>query len=214
MRIHLKKAIALSQKVDAMPLSEEDDLFWALVKYAENVQECIVQLDNMSGSIFSRLIELPMKSKDGASWDDLKGMRSRLAHKFWDIDQTILWETVTKEFVQLNQLLESLMISKFVGDIEDQRSSRVDAQSFFGLQPAEAGARIGLGNSLPFLYFDSTGTAQCLRIGDLQTTTYCSPIRRLARSRSASASSVAVDGLPVARAYRDSRSVAPSNLVR
>ena len=166
MRVHLQKAIALSQKVDSMTLSEEDDLFWALVKYAENVQECIVQLDNMSDSILGCLIEFPLKSEgESTSWTDLKRMRSRLAHKFWAIDQAILWETVTQDFVQLDQLLESLVISNSVGDFEDQQSLMVDAQRFFGLQPVGAGAHIGLGNSLPFLYFDSTGTAQCLRIG-------------------------------------------------
>ena len=40
MRSHLDKAIILSKQMNEVDLSEESDAFWAIVKYAENVQDC------------------------------------------------------------------------------------------------------------------------------------------------------------------------------
>ena len=45
MEVHLGKAIALSEKMSEENLNEDDDNFWALAKYAENAQECAIQLD-------------------------------------------------------------------------------------------------------------------------------------------------------------------------
>ena len=92
MRFYLRKPVTLSAKIDETQLSKDDDLFWALVKYAENVQECAVQLDNINDSIFACLAEFPMKTEnEELSWDGLKGMRSRLAHRFWDINPAVPW---------------------------------------------------------------------------------------------------------------------------
>ena len=166
MRPHLQKAIILSQKMDGEQLSEDDDLFWSLAKYAENVQECAVQLDKINKSVFPCLSEFPMKSEqDELSWAGLKGMRIRLAHKFWDIDPTVVWSTVTRDFPQLESLLGSLVVSDSIGAIEDQPVIAIEGKRFRELPPAEEGATIELGKSIPFLYFDSSGKAQCLRIG-------------------------------------------------
>ena len=166
MRIHLQKAVILSAKMDKTRLSEDDDLYWAFVKYAENVQECAVQLDNINDSIFPCLAELPMKSEnEELSWDGLKGMRSRLAHKFWDISPTILWNTVTRDFPKLDDLLGSLMISNVVADLEEQPGVLIEAERFRKLPPVETEDAIHSGTSIPFLYFDSIGKAQALRIG-------------------------------------------------
>ena len=56
----LEKSIALSEQLDEKELDEDNDLFWALVKYAENVQECIIQLDNLNKTILPALDEVPI----------------------------------------------------------------------------------------------------------------------------------------------------------
>ena len=166
MRFYLRKAVILSAKMDETKLSTDDDLFWALVKYAENVQECAVQLDNINDSIFPCFAEFPMKSEnEELSWDGLKGMRSRLAHRFWDINPTVLWNTVTRDFPELDDLLGSLGMSNVMADLEDQPGVSIEAADFRKLHPVEAGATIRSGNSIPFIYFDSIGKAQTLRIG-------------------------------------------------
>ena len=166
MRFYLRKAVILSAKMDETQLSTDDDLFWALVKYAENVQECAVQLDNINDSIFPCLAEFPMKSENKElSWDGLKGMRSRLAHRFWDINPTVLWNTVTRDFPELDDLLGSLCMSNVMADLEDQSGVSIEVADFRKLHPVEAGDTIRLGNSIPLLYFDSIGKAHSLRIG-------------------------------------------------
>ena len=39
------RAIALSERTSPADTDEANDLFWALAKYAENVNESVVQLD-------------------------------------------------------------------------------------------------------------------------------------------------------------------------
>ena len=166
MQFYLHKAVILSAKMDETQLSTDNDLFWALAKYAENVQECAVQLDNINDSIFPCLAEFPMKSENKElSWDGLKGMRSRLAHRFWDINPTVLWNTVTRDFPELDDLLGSLCMSNVMADFEDQPDASIKAADFRKLHPVEAGDTIRPGNSIPLLYFDSMGKAQSLRIG-------------------------------------------------
>ena len=78
---HLENAIALSEQLEESQLNEGNDQFWALVKYAENVQECIVQLDNLNKTILPALDEVPLDPIPEASfsWSGMKGMRQRLA---------------------------------------------------------------------------------------------------------------------------------------
>ena len=89
---HLEKAIELSRKLEVSEFNEDVDQFWALVKYAENVEECIIQLDNINKTILPALDEIPLETSPdaGFSWKGLKGMRQRLAHDFRKIDPEIL----------------------------------------------------------------------------------------------------------------------------
>ena len=80
MNRHLNNAIELSKQVDGTKLDKSDHLFWALVKYAENFQECILQLDKINPTILPALDEIPEKANanTGFSWNGMKGMRQRL----------------------------------------------------------------------------------------------------------------------------------------
>lgn len=113
MLINAERAVELGCRIAVHDLNESNDLFWALVKYAENVQESIVQLDNINKDILPRLVEIPAEPEESgdAAWKDLKGMRSRLAHQFWNVDATILSTTVNETFPKLISLLSTLKIS-------------------------------------------------------------------------------------------------------
>ena len=76
-----------------------------------------------------------------------------------------LWNTMTRDFPKLDDLLGSLMISNVVADVEEQPGVSVEAERFRKLPPVEAGSAIHSGTSIPPLYFDSIGKAQALRIG-------------------------------------------------
>ena len=103
MGINLSRAIKLAARMLPADLQESNDLFWALVKYTENVQESAKQLDEINNKIYPELIEI---SED--DWRGLKGMRDRLAHAFWNIDPQILWSTVTEDFPVLYALVATI----------------------------------------------------------------------------------------------------------
>lgn len=168
MEQHLGKAIALSEKMSEENLNEDDDNFWALVKYAENVQECAVQLDNMKRSIFEKLEEVPIKSERGTdlNWSGLKGMRGKLVHEFWRIDRKILWDTVTKDFPVLRTLLSLLIVAEWSAD-PDSAGFSLPSEKFIDLPVAQPDDEFTLGNSLIIMFFNRRGRAMCMRIAKM-----------------------------------------------
>ena len=171
MEFHLVKAMALLKEMHEDNLNEEDDVFWALVKYAENVTECATQLDKMNLSILDALDEVPLKSEQGTDldWEGLKGMRIKLAHKFWDIDKGILWETVTKDFPVLRILLSLLVVSGPSIDPDTPEFS-ISVKRFRALPISKMNDEFTLGNSFIFMNFDNSGRAECLRIARISET--------------------------------------------
>ena len=171
MESNLSKAIALSDKLQGDALDDGDDNFWALVKYAENVQECAVQLDNMDRSILEALEEVPITSEGGddLNWDGLKGMRVHLAHKFWNIDSQMLWETATRDFPVLRNLLGLLIVAD-PSEVPGAVAFSFRARKFRLLPVSEPGDASTLGNSLIMMFFDDEGRARCLRAAKLSET--------------------------------------------
>jgi len=102
---HTTRAIALSDRMTYADMKHSCDYFWALAKYVENVEESVVKLDDLNPRIYPTLLELGEQT-----WKGLKGMRSRLAHAFWNIDPQILWSTVKEDFPKLRDLLSTLMV--------------------------------------------------------------------------------------------------------
>ena len=164
MRVFTKKAIALAELLNGEHLSHDDDLFWALVKYAENVQESIKQLDNVNKSILPVLEEIPNRSQDETdiSWEGFKKMREILAHQFNNIDPRILWDVVTKEFPVLDRLLQVLVVGEGVAGKGFNIKFR--AGLFRNLPRFEPKKLFSPGNSIVCLLFDDRGQAQCLRL--------------------------------------------------
>ena len=105
-----------------------------MAKYAENVVEAITGFDKVTkGTLLKELVEIPMNGgKDCLTWDGLKGMRIRLAHKFWDIDNEIVYRTVTDEFPAVADFLKCVHVAPRVFDLRGKRSSeyRMDASLF------------------------------------------------------------------------------------
>ena len=103
--LHAERAVELSESLSLERLDESSDLCWALVKYVENVEESVKQLDNLNENIFPALREF-----SEVTWSQIKGMRDRLVHQFWRIDPQILWQTVTEDFPVLIALIRSLKV--------------------------------------------------------------------------------------------------------
>ena len=171
MKVNAERAIELSGKLSCTELDESNPLFWALAKLAENVEESIVQLDKLCKKIYGCLIEIPVsglpEQSEQLSWEALKGMRIRLAHKFWDIDAGILWRTVTEDFPKLTLLLDSLRVIREPHRGADDIRLTISRDDFTQL-PVSNEEHVGplkLGHSIAFLFFDEDGTPQGIRVG-------------------------------------------------
>ena len=166
MRVNVVRAIAICQETGEEILDEDRHEFWALVKYVENVQEAVVQLDSKNSTVLRKLIEFPERSDDQTqtTWKSLKGMRSRLAHAFEHIDHGILWDTVNNQFPTLERLLGVLLFNRIArGRLLLSFKVGVWRQ----LPAIVAGERLDGSNSIPAIVFDERGVAMCLRFGRL-----------------------------------------------
>ena len=167
MRVHARRAVSLSKKMNEGDVHQENDLFWALVKYMENVQESAKQLDDINESTFRSLEEFPMETEsDDLNWKGLKGMRDRLAHRFWDIDTSIIWKTAMDDFPLLLSLLEKLHVMPTALNIGAASSTGIviDSNAFLDLPPVDRGGEPQLRNTIVCLFFDQDGNAKCVRI--------------------------------------------------
>lgn len=164
MLLDLRRARRICDHAGSTVLNEDLDEFWALVKYVENVQDGIVQLDNKNKTVFPRLIEFPETSDDRreTTWKSLKGMRSRLAHAFDHIDHDILWDTVIEDFPRLQALLEVVQFAR----CENGRFSwQLKVGRWRQLPPVTSSQTLDGTNSIPALVFNERGHGMCLRIG-------------------------------------------------
>ena len=166
MNRHLKNAIDLSKQVDGTKLDESDHLFWSLAKYAENVQECILQLDKINRTILPTLDEIPERanSNTGFSWNGMKGMRQRLAHDFRKIDPDILWQTVTSDFPILLSLTSHVIVLEAGSNQEGELEVMFNVGNFRSMPAHDEREGFQPGNSMIALFFDRNHKAQCVRI--------------------------------------------------
>ena len=164
MKVDLDRSMRIAEKFGQDILNEERDEFWSLIKYIENVQDGIVTLDNINKTIFPRLLEFPARSRDDkeTSWQSLKGMRSRLAHAFDNINHEIVWVTVNFDFPKLVSLLEVLQFTRI-----ENGAVRLGFKVglWRSLPEVMEGDILGPGNSIPTIMFDEHGDAVCVRIG-------------------------------------------------
>ena len=170
-KVNAERAIHLSVNLTLAELDESNPLFWALVKLAENVEESITNLDKLCPGIYECLIEIPVtglpKQSEQLSWDALKGMRIRLAHKFWDIDRGILWRTVTQDFEKLSLLLNSLRVLREPHRGRQEIRVTISRDDFERLPVSDEGhvGPLQLGHSIAFLFFEEDGMPKGVRVG-------------------------------------------------
>ena len=160
MQENASRAIDLSHRMSFDDLSESNDLFWALAKYAENVQESAKQLDCINKKIYPELIEF-----DEETWGNLKRMRDRLAHRFWEIDPQILWETATSDFPDLLALLSTIAI--YDEPISDGQKIDFDVETerLLGLPAHALVSVIEAGQFLIAMVFRHDGKVGVFRVG-------------------------------------------------
>lgn len=68
------------------------------------------------GEAAGRLSERIRQHHTEVSWLQIIGMRNRLVHAYFEIDQEQLWKALTEDLPQLIKQLESVMLSEFIED--------------------------------------------------------------------------------------------------
>ena len=160
MRDQAGRAVSLSERLSPSDMDESNDLFWALAKYAENVQESIVKLDDINKRIYPELIEL-----NGDTWQGLKGMRSRLAHAFWNIDPQILWSTVTRDFPDLLALVSTMIvIDRPIGE-QEPFEVILKTERLLSLPDVTPESMVEAGHSIVVMVLGYDGRVGVFRIG-------------------------------------------------
>ena len=160
MQVNADRAIRLSERMSPDEVTDTNDLFWSLAKYTENVQESVVKLDEVNKRIYPSLIEF-----DEKTWSDLKGMRSRLAHAFWNISPQILWSTVTEDLPKLLALLSSIIVVPNPVSDGEEFSVVFETQRLLGLPNITPDSSITPGDHIVALYFGHNGKIGVVRIG-------------------------------------------------
>ena len=166
MREHASRATELANSMSRQDVAESNDLFWALVKFTENVEESAVQLDKINKHIFPALIELGAEK-----WQNLKGMRSRLAHAFWNINPEILWATVKGDFPNLHDLLSTIVVMDEPLDDWDTGSVVFSTDLLLSLPDTGEGPLAIPGQSVVILGFAPDGRVRVFRVGHEGTRT-------------------------------------------
>ena len=126
---NIQDAIKCYKRMDENDLLDDKDLLAALSRYVENTGEAITKLDEITHEVlFAMLTEVPVDNdEDGAlTWKNLKGIRVRLAHKFWDTNNRILRNTVRDDFPVLATLFSRLLINRSI--LRDDTSVQITLQ--------------------------------------------------------------------------------------
>lgn len=73
--------------------------------YRNAVAMCILQIGELSGNLTDDFKE----SYGGVPWRNIKGMRNIMAHKYGDINATIVWEAVNEDIPQLREYCSDIL---------------------------------------------------------------------------------------------------------
>lgn len=73
------------------------------------IQDAVIRQLEVIGEACSKLDQHFHESHPKIPWKYIIGMRNKLAHEYWDVDVSIVWQAATKETPELKkQLLELL----------------------------------------------------------------------------------------------------------
>ena len=160
LKLHLERSVRLSERMSLAEMTESNDLFWALAKYAENVEESVIKLDDLNKDIYPALVEL-----DEGTWQGLKGMRSRLAHAFWNIDPQILWSTITRDFPALLALVSTMIVTDHPISDDQEFQVYLETERLLGLPDVSPGSIVQAGRSIVVMVFWHNSRVGVFRIG-------------------------------------------------
>ena len=109
----IQGALSCYEWMEQNNLLDNQHALTALVKHVENTTEAIKKVDTLTKrELFRLLEEIPEDGDDkGAmTWKNMIKTRERLAHDFYDVDNSIVLNAVKSDFPKLADLFSSLLI--------------------------------------------------------------------------------------------------------
>ncbi|MCY4047545.1 MAG: DUF86 domain-containing protein [Candidatus Dadabacteria bacterium] len=93
-----KEALYFAEGKTRNDLNESRMLVLSLVKSVEIIGEATLHITDATKNQSSDI-----------QWKEIRGMRNRLVHAYFDIDLDVLWQTVEKDLPLLIQNIESVL---------------------------------------------------------------------------------------------------------
>jgi len=75
----------------------------------ENLRLALAHLLQIIGEAANRVSREFKSDHAGIPWEDIIGMRHKVVHDYLNVDQNVIWKTVTEELAPLVVRLESLV---------------------------------------------------------------------------------------------------------
>jgi uncharacterized protein with HEPN domain len=94
--------IQLLDSADALRQSEQTQD--AVVRNIEIIGEAASRIQNIAAEFVASHPELP--------WIEMRGMRNKMIHEYFDVDWGVVWSTVKDDLPPLKQQIERLLIGR------------------------------------------------------------------------------------------------------
>ena len=75
----------------------------------ENLYDAIIRRFEIMGEASTKISQGTREKYSELPWREMTGMRNRLIHNYFDIDSTILWNTIKDSLPDLQVLLKSVI---------------------------------------------------------------------------------------------------------
>ena len=101
----------ITDGLDFVDFFEHKEIFWAVVKLVEIIGEAV---KNIPGKIREDYPQIP--------WRNIAGMRDKLVHEYWAIDEQMIWQVIVKELPYLKSTIMNLVenLSERLSNIGDR----------------------------------------------------------------------------------------------
>ncbi len=167
-----QSALRVIDRINGAGDSRDPDLLTALTKYVEDVGEAVKEVDNTlkraNADLAALLFEIPNKTdEDEASWRDLIGRRTVIAHRLLTVDEEQVYREAARDFGSLHQLLSRIYFAPVKSDLASGGipSPALKTEIVNSLIPATPGQTPRIGESLIFIFEDKREGLWPFRLG-------------------------------------------------
>ena len=98
----IDRAIRYSAGLDsAAALQRNDQIQDAIIRNIEIIGEAAVRLQRIAPDFVAAHPDVP--------WIEMRGMRNKMIHQYFDVDWDIVWATIKNDLPRLKQRIEALL---------------------------------------------------------------------------------------------------------